>query len=142
VINRSEWDISVSDRQKPGLLWVLIVLLVAEFVLVAGLAVTLLFEVLTAPAASLASGVALAVLAFIAAAWLGAIVVGALRGQAWMRGAAIVWQVLQFAIGAASIGGQFGQPWIGWPLVAVALVVFVLLFTKPVVEATSQRPQS
>lgn len=132
----------MSDRQKPGLLWVLIVLLVAEFVLVAGLAVTLLFEVLTAPAASLASGVALAVLAFIAAAWLGAIVVGALRGQAWMRGAAIVWQVLQFAIGAASIGGQFGQPWIGWPLVAVALVVFVLLFTKPVVEATSQRPQS
>jgi hypothetical protein len=140
VINRSEWDISVSDRQKPGLFWLLIVLLGAEFLLVAGLAVVLLVELLTTTATSIASGVALTVLAFVAAAWLAAIVVGALRGQAWMRAAAIVWQVLQFAIGAASIAGQFGQPWIGWPLMVVALVAFVLLFTKPVVEATATRP--
>lgn len=139
-INRSEWDISVSDRRRPAPFWVLLVLLVAEFALVAVLAVTLVIELLVAPSTSFASAVALTVLAFIAAAWLGAIVVGALRGQAWIRGAAIVWQVLQFAIGAGAISGQFSQPAWGWPLVAIALVAFVLLFTKPVVDAVATRP--
>jgi hypothetical protein len=131
----------VSDRQRPALVWALIVLLIGEFLLVAGLAVTLLVELLIATPASFASAVALIVLAFIAAAWLGAIVVGALRGQAWIRGAAIVWQVLQFAVGASAISGTFSTPAIGWPLVAVAVVVFVLLFTKPVVDATSRREE-
>ncbi len=80
-------------------------------------------------------------LAVIAAVWLGAIVVGALRGQAWIRGAAIVWQVLQFAVGASAISGTFSTPAIGWPLVIVALVTFVLLFTRPVVDATSHREE-
>jgi uncharacterized membrane protein len=129
----------VSDRRRPALVWALIVLLVAEFALAATIAATLLIELLTAPAASFASAVALTVLGLIAAGWLGAIVVGTLRGRAWVRSAVVVWQVLQFAIGAASIAGQFGQPWIGWPLVVVALLVFVLLFTKPVVAATADR---
>jgi hypothetical protein len=129
----------VSDRQKPALLWVLIVVLIGEFLLVAGLAVTLLVELLIATPTSFASAVALTVLAFVAAAWLGAIVVGALRGQAWIRSAAIVWQVLQFAVGAGAITGAFSQPAIGWALVGVALVGFVLLLSKPVVDATSRR---
>lgn len=131
----------MSDRQKPALLWALIVLLIGEFLLVAGLAVTLLAELLVATPVSFASAVALTVLAVIAAAWLGAIVVGTLRGQAWIRGAAIVWQVLQFAVGASAISGTFSSPAIGWPLVVVAFVTFVLLFTKPVVDATSRREE-
>ncbi len=131
----------MSDRQKPALFWVLIVLLSAEFLLIAGLAVTLLIELLTAVPASFASAIALTVLAFAAAVWMGAIVVGAVRGQAWIRGAAIVWQVLQFAVGASAISGVFSQPAWGWPLVAVALVAFLLLFTKPVVDATSRREE-
>ncbi len=115
------------------------VLLIGEFLLVAGIAVTLLIELLVATPTSFASAVALTVLAFAAVAWLGAIVVGTLRGQAWIRGAAIVWQVLQFAVGAGAISGTFSTPAIGWPLVAVALVTFLLLFTKPVVDATSRR---
>ena len=71
------------------------------------LAVGLLIELLVARPTSYASAIALTVLAFIAAAWLGAIVVGALRGQAWIRGAAIVWQVLQFAVGAGAVTGSF-----------------------------------
>jgi len=121
--------------------WALIVLLIGEFLLAAVLAVTLLIELLIATPASFASAVALTVLAFIAAAWIGAIVVGALRGQAWIRGAAIVWQVLQFAIGASAISGTFSTPTIGWPLVAVAVVAFLLLFAKPVVDATSRREE-
>lgn len=119
--------------------WVLIVVLIGEFLLVAGLAVTLLIELLIATPTSFASAVALTVLAFVAAAWLGAILIGALRGQAWIRSAAIVWQVLQFAVGAGAVTGAFSQPAIGWTLVAVALVGFVLLLSKPVVDATSRR---
>ena len=122
-------------------MWALIVLLIGEFLLAAALAVTLLIELLIATPASFGSAVALTVLAFIAAAWIGAIVIGALRGQAWIRGAAIVWQVLQFAIGASAISGSFSTPAIGWPLVAVAVVAFVLLFAKPVVDATSRREE-
>jgi hypothetical protein len=129
----------VSDRQRPPLVWAVIVLLVAEFLLVAGLAVTLVIELLVATPTSFASGVALTVLAILAAAWLGATVVGTLRGQAWIRSAAIVWQVLQFAVGASAISGTFSTPAIGWPLVVIALAVFALLFTKPVVDATSHR---
>lgn len=129
----------MSDRQKPPLFWVLIALLLGEFLLIAALAVTLLIELLIATPTSFPSAVALTVLAFAAAAWMGAIVVGALRGHAWIRGAAIVWQVLQFAIGASAISGAFSQPAWGWPLVVVALVTFLLLLTKPVVDATSHR---
>ena len=38
-----------------------------------------------------------------AAAWLLAIIVGVLRGQAWTRAASIVWQVLQFAVGLGAL---------------------------------------
>lgn len=139
-INSFEWDNSVSGTRRPALFWVLVVLLAAEFLLVAGVAVTLIVELLVDTPASYPAAIALAVLALIAAVWLGAIVVGALRGQAWIRGAAIVWQVLQFAVGAGSVTGAFASPAIGWPLVAVALVAFGLLLTKPVQDAVATRP--
>ncbi|MBX3193922.1 MAG: hypothetical protein KF727_02335 [Microbacteriaceae bacterium] len=130
----------MSSGRRPAAFWVLVVLLAAEFALVAALAVTLVVELLVARATSLPTAIALTVLAFLAAIWLGAIVVGALRGRAWIRGAAIVWQVLQFAVGAASITGQFAQPAWGWPLVITALVAFGLLMSRPVVEAVATRP--
>lgn len=129
----------MSNRQRPALVWVLLVLLAGEFLLIAGLTVTLLIELLVGVPDSFASAVALTVLALAATAWMGAIVVGAFRGQAWIRGAAIVWQVLQFAIGASAVSGTFSTPAIGWPLVAVAVVVFGLLLIRPVVDATSRR---
>jgi hypothetical protein len=130
-INRSEWDISVSDRRRPALGWALLVLLAAEFLLVAGVAVVLLVELLVDRPDSYPSAIALTVLAFVAAAWLGAIVVGAWRQQPWIRSAAVVWQVLQFALGAGGVSGTFATPAIGWPLVIVAVVTFVLLLATP-----------
>jgi len=119
---------------------VLVALLAAEFLLVAALAVTLLVEVLVAEASSLPSAIALTVLAFAAAAWLGALVVGAVRGHAWIRGSAIVWQVLQFAVGAATVSGSFAQPAWGWPLILTAVAAFVLLLSRPVADAVATRP--
>jgi hypothetical protein len=139
-INRFEWDISVSDRRRPAAFWVLLLLLIAEFALIAVLAVTLLIELLVARATSVPSAIALTVLAFLAVLWLGATIVGVLRGQAWTRGSAIVWQVLQFAIGAGSIAGTFSTPAVGWPLVVVAIVAFFLLLSRPVADAVATRP--
>ena len=57
--------------------------------------------------------------------------------QAWFRGAAIVWQVLQFALGAGGVSGTFANPAIGWPLVVVALVTFFLLLATRKAPAAS-----
>jgi len=120
-------------------LWALIVLLAVEAALVVGLAALLVVEVLGASASDPGSGIALAVLAAIAAAFVVAILVGVLRGQAWSRSAAIVWQVLQLAVGVGALQGAVAQPAWGWPLILASLAAGVLLFTRPVVAATSAR---
>jgi len=129
----------VSIARRPALLWLLIVLLAIEFVAVAALAIVLLIETVTGPSAIVGGGIALTVIALVAAAWLGAIVVGALRGQSWIRAAAIVWQVLQVAMGVGALQGQFAQPAWGWPLIVLAAVVLLLLFVKPVVAQIPRR---
>jgi len=129
----------VSLARRPALLWLLIVLLTVEFLAVAALAILLLIETLTVPSGSVAGGIAITVIGFIAAGWLGAIVVGALRGQSWVRAAAIVWQVLQVAIGVGALQGQLAQPAVGWPLIVLAAVVLLLLFVRPVVAAIPGR---
>jgi len=139
LINSYEWDNTVSTTRRPAILWALIALLSLELLGVGALAVTLLIETLTAPTATFGAGIALTIVAFIAATWLAAIVVGTSRGQAWIRAAAIVWQVLQVAVGVGALQGQVAQPGWGWPLIVLAVVVFLLLFTKPVVAATSAR---
>jgi hypothetical protein len=139
LINSFEWDNTVSTPRRPATLWALIALLTLETLGVGALAVTLLVETLTSPSATFGAGIALTIVAFIAAAWLGAIVVGTYRGQAWIRAAAIVWQVLQVAVGVGALQGQVAQPAWGWPLIILAAVVFLLLFAKPVVETTSAR---
>ena len=129
----------MSIARRPALLWLLIVLLAAEFAGVAALTILLLLETVTARGASIGGGIALTVIGAVAAGWLGAIVVGTLRGQGWIRAAAIVWQVLQVAVGVGALQGQFAQPAWGWPLIVLAAVVLLLLFAKSVVALTSGR---
>ena len=117
----------------------LVVLLFMECALLAGATIYLVIELLTATADSLASAVALTVLTAIAAIWLGVIAANVLRGRAWTRGAAIVWQVLQGAVAIGCFQGMFAQPTVGWLLLVPALVVLVLLFTPPVVAEISRR---
>ncbi len=127
-----------STRRSP-LVTLLVVLLFAECALLAAASIYLLVELFTATPSSLASAVALLVLTAIATVWLGVIAVNVLRGRAWTRGAAIVWQVLQGAIAIGCFQGTFAQPEVGWVLLVPALVVLVLLFTPSVVAATSRR---
>jgi hypothetical protein len=129
----------VNAPQRPALLWVLAGLLTLEFLLVAVLAVLSIVSVGTGDAGGVGSGIALAVIVIIAAVWLGAMVIGTLRRQAWIRAAAIVWQIIQIAVGIGVLVGPDAQPLLGWPLVVVAVVAFILLFTPTIVNATRRR---
>lgn len=129
---------SVTPPRHPFVV-LLAVLLFAECALLAVATCYLVVELLTEVPDSLASAVALTALTSMAAVWLGVIAASVLRGRAWTRGAAIVWQVLQGAVAIGCFQGIFAQPVLGWLLLIPALVVLVLLFTPPVVVATSRR---
>ncbi|PRY68956.1 hypothetical protein B0I08_103161 [Glaciihabitans tibetensis] len=128
-----------AERTSP-LLYTLAAIVFAECVFLAVVTVVLVVEILVATPESYPSAVALTLLSAIAAVWLGFIGVNTLRGRPWIRGAAIVWQVLQIAVAVGSFQGAFARPDIGWWLLIPALAVIALLFTKPVIAATT-RPE-
>lgn len=132
----------MNHESKAPAIWALIAVLAVECAALAAVTVVLLVELLTSPAASPGAGIALAVLAALAAVWAGAMVVGALRGRAWVRGSAIVWQVIQFAVGASALTGAGPQPEIAWPLIILAIVGAGLLFTTTVRSALVQRGEA
>ena len=131
----------MSTPHRPKLFLLLLGVLALEFLMAAALTVLLLIELVVDRPDSLPTAIALLVLAAIATAWIGATLLGTVRGQAWIRGSAIVWQVLQFAVGLGAVQGTFAPSaavW-GWPLIAVSVIGFMLLFAPTVVAVTSDR---
>lgn len=124
---------------RHPLVVLLVVLLFAECALVSVAAIYLVIEILVATPDSYASALALTVLVIIAAVWLAVIAVNVLRGRAWTRGAAIVWQVLQIAVAVGCFQGFFARPDVGWFLLVPAAVVLVLLFVPSVVAVVGAR---
>jgi hypothetical protein len=110
-----------------------------ECALLAAAAVYLVVELLIAVPDSYATAIAVLILVLLAAVWLAVMAVHTLRGRYWIRGAAVTWQALQIAIGIGSFQGLFARPDVGWLLIIPAVIVIVLLFTPPVVEATKRR---
>jgi len=109
------------------------VILVAEALLLTGLFGYLAYASATNQADSSASALGLVVMAALAAMWVALTAIAFIRGKAGSRGPAIVWQVLQGAVGIASNQGLFARPDIGSGLLIPAiLVVVLLLFSKPV----------
>lgn len=105
------------------------------------LGILLLVELLTVPPASLATAVALVVVAGLTVVVLGAVLLGVWRGRAWVRAAGVVFQVLLFAIGVGALQGAFAQPGWGWPLIVVAVLGFVLLVVPSTAEWLSGRDE-
>ncbi|WP_353809301.1 hypothetical protein [Agromyces sp. SYSU T00194] len=127
---------------SPGVraaLAVVIVLLVAEALLMVGVTAWLVLELLVDEPSTLASGLALTVVAAIGAIWVVAIAAAAVRRAPWSRGGAITWQLLQLAVAVGAFQGLFARPDVGWALLAPALVVIVLLLV-PAVAACFARP--
>ncbi|MGL4339136.1 MAG: hypothetical protein ACRCSP_01750 [Rhodoglobus sp.] len=100
--------------------------------------VYLIFEIFAASPYSYASAVILAVMSAITTGWLSAIALGVLRCRPWVRGAAIVAQVLHIAVAVGCFQGVFARPGVGWLLLIPAIIVLVLLFTPPVVDTISR----
>lgn len=130
---------ALATRRRSPLLWLAIVLLAAEFLVVAAATVFLLVELVVSRPSSYASAVAFIVLALVAAVWLGYIVIGVLRYRAWVRGASVVWQVIQFAIGIGCFQGITATPALGWFLVVPAVAVAVLILAPRVYPVVSDR---
>jgi hypothetical protein len=110
-----------------------------EAIALVGVVLILIFDIVTLPAASIASAIALTVLVVIAAIFVSAIAVGMARRAPWSRGAALVWQLVQLAIAVGAFSGATAQPGWGWAILAPTLVALVLLFTKNVM-AMLRRP--
>lgn len=123
-----------SSGPSPAL-WVLTALLFAEAAAVIVVVLVLIVDILTLPAASISSAIALTVVVAIAAVFVSAVAIGALRRQGWVRGGAVIVQLVQLAIAIGAFQGSFAQPAIGWALLAPSLVVLVLLFTPSVMTA-------
>jgi hypothetical protein len=89
-----------------------------EALLVAALAVSIAVTSVTGSAQDRLGAAVLAVTALALAAGLAAVAIGVRRGARWSRSPALVWQVIQAAIGALNL-----PPAVGLPLLALALAV-------------------
>jgi hypothetical protein len=152
-INGFVWDKAVSEeplgteglepRPNGGRAHPLVLLLAGiiflECAALVGAVTFLVVELLIETPDSAASAIALAVVTALAAVWVGAIGVHTVRGNAWIRGAAITVQALLIAVAIGSFQGFVPRPDIGWILLIPAIAVLVLLFTKPVIAATALR---
>ncbi len=130
----------MSDRRRSPLIYWLVAILLAECALLGGSTIYLLIELFTATPDSYPSAIALTVLTAAATAGLALIAVHTLRGSPWIRGAALTWQVLQIAVAVGSFQGLFARPDVGWLLLIPAVAVIALMFTRPVLAATT-RPE-
>ena len=128
-----------SRGARHPLILLLAVIVFAEFLLLVGATGFLIIELFAATPSSYPTAIALTVVVAVAAVWLGVITVNILRCQAWVRSAALVWQVLQIAVAIGSFQGLFARQDIGWLLLIPAVFATILLFTRPVIEATARR---
>jgi hypothetical protein len=124
--------------RRPRSLLILALLLAAEAALLWVAAAWLVMELITSRPASLGGALVILAIVLVAAGWVSAIAGSAWRGRSWIRGAAVTWQLLQLAVAVGCFQGLYARPDLGWALVIPSLLVIGLLFTKPVLAATTR----
>ncbi len=125
------------ERRSPALL-ALLVVVGLEFAALVVVTIVLIVELIVAPATSIASGIALTVLAAIAALWLGSLFIGLRNRRPWVRSGIIVWQVLQGALAIGAFQGVFRVSAVGWFLLIPALLGISLVLSRPVTDALAR----
>jgi len=147
------WDVAVNNsgnsnetqseqfHPRPPALLILVTILGIEALALIAATVFFVVELFAAPASSIGSAVALAAIVAIAAVWVVVVVRGVILGQAWTRAAVVVLQILVIAVGIGSVQGPEPRPDLAAALIAPAVLALVLLFTRSVVAATSDRPR-
>ena len=135
---------SVNERHsapRSPLLTLLIVILALEAAAVSGVAIYLLFQLVTGSASDIGGGIAITAIGILAAVWLIAMVVGAVRRRPWIRGAAVTWQLIQIAVAVGCFQGIFARPDLGWALLIPALLALVLLVSPALSARDPQDPR-
>lgn len=140
------WDVAVNGvrdsdegiRRHPAVL-VLVTVLLLEAAALAAATIYFVVELLVSTPSSVGSAIAITAVIAVGAVWVAFIAIGVLRGQAWTRAAIVVVQVLVTAIAIGSFQGADSVPLLGFAILAPAVIAIVLLFSKPVIAATSTR---
>lgn len=125
---------------SPSVLALLIILILESVgaLLLTGL---LFFELRSTTPDTYSTAIALVVVVAIGALWILATTLGFIRRKPFAKGSALVWNILQAAIGVISNQGDFARPDIGSALLLPALTaIALLLFAKPVSEYVSKPP--
>ena len=122
-----------SAFRTPAVLMVALIL-VAETLVLLGLSGFLIYQLVVDTPDSIASAIGLVLITLAATAWIAVTTFGFVQGRAFARGSAVVWQVLQGAVGLASNQGLFARPDIGSGLFVPALVALALLLFSPSVS--------
>ena len=138
--DRSAHDPHVLALAHPAVRVLGAVLIVECLALVAAV-VFLVVELLLAPVSSVASAVGITIVVAIAAVWVAFIAIGVLRGRAWTRAAVVVLQVLIGAVAIGSFQGVDARPDLGLILLVPVVAALALVFSRPVVAATSVREE-
>lgn len=118
-------------------------ILALETLAVLGVTGLLVWEFQTETPDSMGSAIGLVVMGVLATGWIAFTTVSFIQGKASSRGSALVWQVLQGALGIASNQGLFARPDIGGALLVPALVVIaVLMFSSSVSAHLGSREEN
>ncbi|WP_233197620.1 hypothetical protein [Cryobacterium sp. Y57] len=137
---RPTW-IDLRALRRAPLLGVLIAFLALEALALWIFSAWWVLELLIATPTSMGAALALLALLVVAAVWVSAITVGALRRRPWIRGGALTWQLVQVMIAIGCFQGIYARPDVGWALLLPSIIVLVLVFTPRVVAATSHEPE-
>lgn len=128
----------MSDGRSPWQLRTAGTLLALEGLGALALAVWALVEAVTGGGA-IASTIALAVICAGSGTWILLAARRLRRGRSWARAAGVFVQLVLIAIAAGSLGGPESSLPAFIALLVPALLTGVLLFTRPVIEATRER---
>lgn len=137
---QSHTDLPTPRRKPHVYLRFLSALLALEAAVMIIAFVILLSQILTQPAASTSMAIALAVLVMLGAVWVTAVFIASLRLRPWVRGAALIWQIIQLSIAIGAFQGETAQPGVGWLILLPTGLGIYLLLSAPVTAAL-RRPE-
>ena len=126
----------MNQRRKPALLYALAALIFLEGAALAAATVYLVVEIFVGDPRSITTAIAYAVTAAVVAALVLFVGRSTLVGRPWIRGATVCIAVLQLLVAYSILITK--EPTLGWVLAVPAVLLLVLLFTRPVLRATAR----
>lgn len=103
----------------------------------------LFYELASATPDTYSTGIAIVCVVAFGVLWILATTVGFIRKKPFAKASALVWNILQAAIGVISNQGDFARPDIGSALLLPALAaIALLLFAKPVSDYVTRQQRS